>query len=152
MSQRRKFGPLEQHVCFQIHRTWRAIRKLLLESGRNRKERISPGTWSMPILIGLNPGISPQELARALHLDASKVSLLLRPLEDEGIIERMRSDTDGRRIALRLTAKGESYAGEGLSRSEILEGPVAATITEAERDELLRILGKIRSAALAGRG
>ena len=104
-----------------------------------------------PLLIAILRGITPQEVARALHLDASKVALLLRPLEADGMIERMRSDTDGRRIALRLTARGESLASEGLSRSETLEGPIAAAITVGERDELLRILGKIRSAALAGR-
>lgn len=144
------FGPIEGHIGFQIHRTWRAIRKLLLESGPTGQERIARGTWSVPILIGLNPGITPQELARALHLDASKIALLLRPLETEGMVERTRSDTDGRRVALRLTEVGEAAAREALARSEQIERPIAAAITEPERQELMRILAKIRAAGKRG--
>lgn len=150
MSEAPDFGPIENHVGFQIHLTWRAIRKLLLESGPAGEERVARGTWSVPILVGLNPGITPQELARALHLDASKVALLLRPLEADGMIERTRSETDGRRVALSLTEAGEAFARRALASSELIERPIAAAITESEQEELLRILAKIRAAGRKG--
>jgi DNA-binding MarR family transcriptional regulator len=146
MSEVPDFGPMENYIGFQIHVTWRAIRKLLLESGPAGHERISRGTWSVPILIGLNPGITPQELARALHLDASKVAVLLGPLEADGMIERTRSESDRRRVALRLSEAGEALARRALSNSETIERPITAAITEAERSELMRILAKIRAA------
>lgn len=148
MSRKTEFGPIARHVGFQIHLTWRAIRKQLLGKVRDAgDERVSRGTWSVPILIGLNPGISPQELARALHLDASKVALLLGGLEDEGLIRRSQLDTDRRRVTLTLTPEGEEFARVAQFRSEIIESPVAEAITTDELDELVRILGKIRAAS-----
>ena len=93
-----------------------------------------------------------QELARALHLDASKVALLLRGLEADGMVARTRSAADGRRVALTLTPTGEALAERALARSELAEAPVAEAITRAEREELVRILGKIRTAASAAQG
>jgi DNA-binding MarR family transcriptional regulator len=150
MNGKPNYGSTENHVGFQIHLTWRAIRKLLLENGRSTEPKVSRGIWSVPILISLNPGISPHELARALHLDASKVALLLRSLEADDLVERSRSPADRRRVSLNLTEAGEQFARDALRRTEAMEQPVSAAITEDERAELVRILTKIRRAAPSG--
>lgn len=150
MTRRVDFGPVDQHIGFQIHLTWRAIKKRLLGrkvSGDNPPAR---GSYSVPIMIGLNPGISPQELALALHLDASKVAFLLKDLESDGLVLRTQSQVDRRRIALTLTDKGTAFAGEATWASAIMEDPISATITAEERNELIRILTKIRNGARAG--
>jgi DNA-binding MarR family transcriptional regulator len=144
------YGSTENHVGFQIHLTWRAIRKLLLESERGNEPKVSRGIWSVPILISLNPGITPQELARALHLDASKVALLLRSLEADDLVRRSPLPTDRRKVVLTLTETGEQFARDALRRTEAMEQPVTGAITDEERAELVRILTKIRRAAPAG--
>lgn len=150
MTQPPEFGPMRAHIGFQIHLTWRAIKKRLLVTGRdiasrNSGERVGLGAYSVPILIGLNPGITPQQLARALHLDPSKVALLLKGLEADGLVLRTPSQADKRMVALTLTTKGEDFADHAKFASAIMEDPIAFAITKDERNELVRILAKIRA-------
>jgi len=150
MNDKPDYGTTANHIGFQIHLTWRAIRKLLLESGRGDEPKVARGGWSVPIMISLNPGITPHELARALHLDASKVALLLRSLEADDLVRRSRSPEDRRKVMLTLTEAGEQFARDALRRTETMEQPVTAAITDEERAELVRILTKIRGAAPPG--
>lgn len=140
------FGLVEGHVGFQVHLTWRAIKKKMLVSGKRSEGRVSRGSYSIPILIGLNPGISPQELAKSLHLDASKIAFSLRDLEADELIERTQSQTDKRKVHLHLTAKGEMFAKQASLAATTIEEPISAVITNQERAELIRILTKIHNA------
>lgn len=150
MTRRVDYGTVQQHVGFHIHLTWRAIRKRLL--GRKVAGDMPParGSYSVPILIGLNPGINPQELAQALHLDASKVAFVLKGLEQDGLVCRTPSQADRRRVGLTLTEAGTAFAAEATWASAIMEDPIGATITAEERNELIRILTKIRDGTRAG--
>lgn len=148
MTGRVDLGSIESHVGFQIHLTWRAIKKRLLRRVIGDAPPVRGG-YSVPILIGLNPGISPQDLAQTLCLDASKVAFLLKDLEREGLVTRTPSVIDRRRVALTLTDKGTAFAQEASWASAIMEDPIGATITAEERDELIRILTKIRSGTQA---
>lgn len=146
MMGRINFGAIDDFVGFQVHLTWRAIKKKMLVSGKRSEGRVSRGSYSIPILIGLNPGITPQELARALHLDASKIALFLRDLEAEGLVERAPSETDKRKVHLNLSAKGVEFARKATDASATIEEPISSVITRKEADELIRILTKIQNA------
>jgi len=143
---RMDFGLVAQHVGFQIHLTWRAIKKKMLVSGKRAEGRVSRGSYSIPILIGLNPGITPQELANALHLDASKIAFLLRELEADALVTRTPSLEDKRKVELHLTDKGQALAQQATLSAAAIEEPIASVITMQERTELIRILTKIQDA------
>src|SRR5947208_17009444 len=51
------------------------------------------------------------ELRRELELDPGYLSRLLGKLDETGLTERTRSDSDGRRQVVRLTRKGKSAFG-----------------------------------------
>lgn len=138
------FGPLKSFVAFEVHQTWKAIRKRLLADVRKGTARVRRGSYSIPIMIDLNPGISPQELARALKLDASKVALFLRQLEGQGFVHKVPDTQDRRKVGLHLTDQGKAYAAEAMAASELLETPFLSAITPEERAELSRILTKIQ--------
>lgn len=140
------FGLVAQHVGFQIHLTWRAIKKKMLVSGKRAEGRVSRGSYSVPILVGLNPGITPQELANALHLDASKIAFLLRELEADALVTRTPSLEDKRKVELHLTDKGQALAQQATLSAAAIEEPIASVITMQERTELIRILTKIQDA------
>jgi DNA-binding MarR family transcriptional regulator/predicted GNAT family N-acyltransferase len=56
--------------------------------------------------------VTPSAIAAALDLDAGYLSRMLSKLERDGMLERRRSDVDGRSVTLRLTARGhEFFAG-----------------------------------------
>ena len=146
-----KYGSMERHVALQVHLTWRAIRKTLLETVQKGPRSVSRGSYSIPILIELNPGVSPAQLAAALRLDASKVAFFLRELESEGHIERKQSVGDRRVVELYLTPAGRKFAREALDASRELEAPFEGALSEDERDTLIRLLVRFERAAECAR-
>lgn len=55
-------------------------------------------------LVRRYPGVRTREAARHLHLASNTVSTLASHLDDAGLLERRRDDTDGRGVRLYLTA------------------------------------------------
>jgi DNA-binding MarR family transcriptional regulator/GNAT superfamily N-acetyltransferase len=53
--------------------------------------------------------VTPSAIAAALDLDAGYLSRMLSKLERDGLLERRRSNSDGRSVTLRLTARGQAY-------------------------------------------
>lgn len=139
-----KFGSIHDHVAFQLHLTWRATRKALRAQLDKGERKVSRGSYSIPILIGLNPGITPMQLANALHLDASKVALFLRDLVKQGLVTRTRSTEDRREVQLHLTPAGEAFAQEADLAGAELEAPFDNVLTAQERRTLVALLIKLR--------
>lgn len=140
-----EIGDLKHHLGLQVHLTWRALRRRLLTDVRKSGETVSRGTFSIPILIDLNPGVSPLELANALNLDASKIAFFLRDLERERLITRKRSKTDKRVVELFLSDKGKKFVQEAWAKSHELEAPFTAALCEEDRKKLIELLTKLRS-------
>lgn len=140
-----QFGMIREHLAFQVHLTWRAARKALLAEVDKGEETVSRGSYSIPILIGLNPGITPKQLATALHLDASKVAFFLQDLDRNGLIQRTRSPTDRRSVELHLTTAGESFAEKAREASSLLEDPFEGILSKEEKDTLIALLIKLRN-------
>ncbi len=63
-------------------------------------------------LLGILRGREPEMLALARHLslDKSSVSGLVARAESRGLVERIPLASDGRRVAVRLTASGRALA------------------------------------------
>ena len=53
--------------------------------------------------------VTPSAVAAALDVDAGYLSRMLSKLERDGMIERRRSDVDGRSVTLRLTGRGHEF-------------------------------------------
>lgn len=58
--------------------------------------------------VGRQPGLTPGHLAELLHLDPGTVSGIVKRLEGSGLVDRVRSGGDTRRMHLTLTAKGQT--------------------------------------------
>jgi len=140
-------GILRSHVGFQVHNARRAIRRAL-----RRLEDVAPGaalpggSFSALELIGRNRGIAPRALAERLFLDAPQVTVLLRRLAEEGLVERSCSARDRRRAELRLTLAGAERLERARRFSEMQEARIARTLSDAERARLLELLGKLQDA------
>ncbi|MEO6152547.1 MAG: MarR family transcriptional regulator [Croceibacterium sp.] len=137
-------GPMETNLGFQIHLSWRAVRKRMLK--RERRSGTSParGAYSIPILIKLNPGISKGELAHALFLDASNVFVMIKDLESSGWVEQIPSPSDRRKIGLHLTEKGKDLADEAEVKSATLESTLSSALDPKEQLQLVRLLVKFQ--------
>jgi MarR family transcriptional regulator, organic hydroperoxide resistance regulator len=58
--------------------------------------------------VGRQPSLTPGQLAELLHLDPGTVSGIVKRLESSGLVTRVRSGGDTRRMHLTLTSKGQT--------------------------------------------
>src|SRR5689334_251916 len=84
-------------------------------------------------------------LCRELGLDAGYLSRTLARLEQNGLIDKLRSDSDGRQRVLRLTGAGQAAFGvlDQRSRDEVAE--LLNEVGEAEQQRLLKAMQTIET-------
>jgi DNA-binding MarR family transcriptional regulator/GNAT superfamily N-acetyltransferase len=87
--------------------------------------------------------LTAAELGRELGLDAGYLSRLLARLEQQGLLEKTRSESDGRQRLLRLTTEGEHAFAllDQRSRDEI--GEMLAELSEDDQQRLLKAMDTI---------
>ncbi len=94
----------------------------------------------------MNPGWSQQAVAHLLGTPPSPLVALVDGLEQRGLIERRRNPGDRRNYALHLTAAGEQAMTDLSQASLEHEQAISAPLTEAERAQLSKLLGKLAAA------
>ena len=97
-------------------------------------------------LISREPGQSQQAIARRLGTPPSRLVALVDGLEQRGLIERRRNPGDRRNYALHLTAAGEQAMADLGQASLEHEQAISAPLTQAERAQLSKLLGKLAAA------
>jgi len=82
-------------------------------------------------------GVTATDLSRELGLDPGHLSRILAGLEKHGLVDRVRSESDGRRRLLSLTPQGESAVSmlDERSRDEVAE--MLTALSEGDRRRLL---------------
>jgi DNA-binding MarR family transcriptional regulator/GNAT superfamily N-acetyltransferase len=85
-------------------------------------------------------GPTASDLAGDLALDPGYLSRLLRGLERQGVVARRRSDTDGRRSHLALTARGRRAFAMLDSRSAAEVAAMLDQVPEPEQPRLVRAI------------
>lgn len=96
--------------------------------------------------------ITAADLGRDLGLDAGYLSRVLAGLEQRGLVERLRSEADGRQRLLRLTEAGaQAFAVlDQRSRDEVSE--LLSSLREPDQQRLIGAMRAIESVLTQGRG
>ena len=138
-------GMLGEHVGFRVHIARRAIRRALRDhASRSRHDSLPSGSISALELINRNPGIGHHALAEILVLDRPKVTVLLRHLAAAGLVDRLPSETDGRKMELQLPQRGQHRLAASREFSELQENRIAQGLSIAERKQLNSLLRKLQ--------
>ncbi len=90
-----------------------------------------------------HPGISQQELAEGMLLDANAVVILLNELEDLGYSVRRRDPEDRRRHILELTDSGREAIARAEKGRDSIEGEVLARLSAEEKQTLRKLLTRV---------
>jgi DNA-binding MarR family transcriptional regulator len=90
--------------------------------------------------ISMWPDQSNAELARRANVTPQAMSLVLRALEDTGLIARPEAVSSGRSLPARLTRKGATLLKRAEKAVQVADALLLDTLTPAERDELKRLL------------
>ncbi len=95
--------------------------------------------------LGQSDQVTASRLGRALGLDAGYLSRILARLEQQGLIEKVRSENDGRQLLLNLTAAGrEAFALlDQRSRQEVSD--MLEDLSEEDQQHLLKAMQTIKS-------
>lgn len=109
----------------------------------DRMGGLTPGRFSLLVLLGANPRINQTELSRGVGVDKSTLTPALDQLERKGLIQRERTANDRRTYALSLSPAGEALLSELMVKVMQHEKNIVAALTPSERATLNRLLKKM---------
>jgi DNA-binding MarR family transcriptional regulator len=93
-------------------------------------------------------GLKMNELSRLLMVTGGNVTAIVDQLEKEGLVERLDEPADRRAFCIRLTRNGEKGFAEMARAHEQWVVELLAGLSRRERDELLKLLAKLKSHAV----
>jgi DNA-binding MarR family transcriptional regulator len=96
-----------------------------------------------------NDGASQREIVEVTHLRPPTVSVILRKMQDEGIVELVKNPEDKRELRARLTQKGREIDRHGLDKIKETDALALMGLGEDEQATLMALLGKIRQNLLS---
>ncbi len=136
----------------QVLDAFRRIVQALRESSRAAESRAGLTGAQLFVLQVVADGqpLSINEVAERTHTHQSSVSVVVQRLVDTGLLRRRRSEEDGRRQELSLSAKGERHLKDSpdTAQRELIDA--IAALPEKQRVELARTLGTLASAVAPG--
>jgi DNA-binding MarR family transcriptional regulator len=103
---------------------------------------LTPTQGQLADLLSRRDGATLAELAVALGVGAATASEAIGAMVEKGLVERSRSADDRRRLALRLTARGERIARASAEWSAFLAA-AATSLPAADQRELLALLVRL---------
>ena len=140
------FGPVAGHLAHYMRRLLKSFKYHFKTSVGDLDVQASD--VGALFVIGLNPGLSPSQLAPAVSLEAAQVTGMLNAFELKGWIARRVSSADGRARSLHLTRAGENLVAQ--LRPIVAEANrtfVEGILTKQEAQQLTSLLAKL----IAGR-
>lgn len=104
MSQEETVGPLEESAGYVLKQAHAALRTAM-EAGLRPLELTVP-QYACLELLGQHPGLSNAELARGAFVTRQSMNLVLRGLQDRGLLTRPDQAPHGRALPTQLTPAG----------------------------------------------
>ena len=135
---------LDNQLCFPLY----ACAKEVVRQYRKPLDEIGLTYTQYVVMMVLweNGGMTEGELGKRVHLDSGTLAPLLKRLEKQGLVNRIRPDNNERKLFLTLTEEGEAMKEKAVMIPEAMKG----CIPLAEEDMVL--LRDLLTRALAGMG
>ncbi|WP_043614301.1 MarR family winged helix-turn-helix transcriptional regulator [Nonomuraea candida] len=121
-------------VGYQLKRVQAALRAAM--DGALRVHGLTTPQYACLELLGQQPRLSNAELARGAFVSRQSMNVVLRNLEEAGLVERPSTAPSGRALPTRLTAEGERVLEA--ARADVLA--IEARLTARLDPEQTRIL------------
>ena len=147
MPRRKELSDTPIKLCNEISRLFRAH---LRENDRHDGVMSQHGAHLVLSTLAVGDGINQKELVSKTHLRPPTVSVILRRMEEEGLVERRSSEEDMRSVCVFLTDAGRALDKENIERIKSIDLYALEGITESEIEALMEILPKIRNNLIAG--
>jgi DNA-binding MarR family transcriptional regulator len=136
-----ELGPLRENLPFLT----RALRAYIRAENADFYAALDAEQGEIVVLsvIGLNPGMSQNDLAATLVFKKSAITKLVKDLEARGYLERAKSANDRRFNALELTPSGQERFARISDRIAQQNAVFLEPFSETERAELFGYLNRL---------
>lgn len=135
------FGPLADRIGFFLRLAQNAAFQAFAKQARGID--VSPGRFTVLMVIGRNPGISQTALSRAVGIEKSTLTPALRSLVKHNIVRRTRTEKDRRTYRLTLTPAGEKLLRDLSMCAERHDKNLDAIVGPRDRARFIHLLRKI---------
>ncbi len=146
MNQGEQVGPLDRAVGYMLKRAATALRTAM--DTALRPLDLTVPQYSCLEVLSQRPGLSNAELARAVFVTRQSMNLVLRGLQDRGLVTRPPTAPQGRALPSTLTPAGRAQLHAASIAVRVVEKRMLEPFSAAHQDRLLNDLAAC-AAALA---
>jgi len=129
---------LKNQLCFPLY----ACSKEIIRQYRKPLEKLGLTYTQYVVMMVLweDGGMTEGDLGKKVYLDSGTLAPLLKRMEKQGIINRVRPDDNERKLFISLTEKGEAMKEQALDVPKAMNGCI--DLPEDELKELKKLLDK----------
>lgn len=138
MSQGETVGPLDLAVGYMLKRAATALRTAM--DTALRPLDLTVPQYSCLEVLSQRPGLSNAELARAVFVTRQSMNLVLRGLQDRGLVTRPATAPQGRALPSTLTPAGRAQLRTASGLVRAVEKRMLEPFTSTQQDRLLHDL------------
>jgi DNA-binding MarR family transcriptional regulator len=120
---------IDHHILIGLEKIGMALKSQSWQDAG--QQGLTPTQGQILHLLVNTGGVGLSEVAKNLGVTAATASDAVTSLVDKGLVQKTRSPTDGRAIAITLTASGQQAAGQTATWSDFL----LATVDELTAEE-----------------
>lgn len=135
--------PPERSVAFQIRRAHLAFVRLL--TGRLAKHDLKSSYYYYLRSLWLDDGVSQRDLSDSTRVTEPTTVLILKGMEKEGLIDRVRDPHDKRKVLVNLTPLGRSLEGLLLPHAAELNQIATKGLSASDIETTIKVIQKIAS-------
>ena len=145
---RKELSNTPVRMCNEISRLFRSE---LRGEGQSEGVMSQHGAYLVLSVLAVNDGINQLEVVRATHLRPPTVSVILKRMEEEGIVERKPNPEDMRSLNVYLTETGRRLDREKIESIKKIEAVALEGLDDADTAILMELLSRIRDNLLEER-
>jgi DNA-binding MarR family transcriptional regulator len=135
---------LGRSVGYQLKRVQAALRAAM--DGVLRAHGLTTPQFACLELLGQRPGLSNAELARGGFVTRQSMNVLLRSLQEAGLVERPATAESGRALPTRLTDTGQRVLNAARTDVEAVERRMTTGLSQAQAETLVTQLADMADA------
>ena len=138
MEQQEVLGPVENAVGYVLKQAAVALRNAM--DVALRPLHLTVPQYACLELLGQRPGLSNAELARGVFVTRQSMSVVLRGLEERGLVTRPATAPHGRELPAELTRAGRDHLDAASAAVLAIQTMMCAGLTPARQQDLLETL------------
>ena len=146
MPEREELNPNPVRMCSEISHIFRAKMRDINEADDTAAQH---GTRLVISYLATGDGVTQLDLVKATHLRPPTISVMLKRLEEDGIVERRRDENDLRSMRVYLSEKGREIDCRNIKKIKQVESIALDGLSDEERATAMSLLGRIRDNLLA---